>query len=330
MLGAVLGGAFLGGLADRMKENREYTKSKSDAMQEYLWKSGLKRQQEVQESRTKLEAAYDYLDSKGLDKESSLGILSENPKELLRIAAAAQAAELKGRLTETILNDAVIQAANYAAPSDVSAADLIKQATPDFVTGAKIKKPEQQESTILGKIFSPKDLEDVMYDVYSSNIMGVTGADIEASVSAPTIRGRKEGPLGVTTDLGVLAEQEDYTVQQINEMEKTVQGRYDESFAEIQAQTLNILSDYDSTIPDTQQVSEDLTLGQVREKQKEIKRIENLLNNDKDYEAYKAMMKLDPSIALSFIARGGLAANVFTNDLGFGLDQTYLDTLSGD
>ena len=89
------------------------------------------------------------------------------------------------------------------------------------------------------------------------------------------------------------------------------------------------MSDYDDTIPDSQQLGENLTLGQVREKQKEIKRIENLLNNDKDYEAYKALMKLDPSIALSFIARGGLAAAVFTNDLGFGLDQTYLDTLSG-
>jgi hypothetical protein len=158
--------------------------------------------------------------------------------------------------------------------------------------------------------------------------MGVTGADIEASVSAPTIQGRKEGPLGVTTDLGVLAEQEDYTVQEINEMQKTVEGKYDESFAEIQTQTLNILGDYDNTIPDSQQVGEGLTLGQVRKKQEKIKEIEDLLDADKDYEAYKAMMKLDPGIALSFIARGGLFSAVFTNDLGFGLDQTYLDTLS--
>ena len=46
MLGAVLGGAFLGGLADRMKENREYVKEKSDTTQEYLWKAGLERQQD--------------------------------------------------------------------------------------------------------------------------------------------------------------------------------------------------------------------------------------------------------------------------------------------
>ena len=47
MLGAVLAGGFLGGLAENMKENREYVRQKSDAMQEYLWKAGLERQQEV-------------------------------------------------------------------------------------------------------------------------------------------------------------------------------------------------------------------------------------------------------------------------------------------
>ena len=75
MLGAVLAGGFLGGLAENMKENREYVRQKSDAMQEYLWKAGLERQQEVKKARNALTRASDYLTEKGLSRDNLLTIL---------------------------------------------------------------------------------------------------------------------------------------------------------------------------------------------------------------------------------------------------------------
>ena len=69
VMAAVLGGAFAGGLADRMKENREYTKTKSDEMQAFLYQTGLKRRNEVAKARQDLTDSVDYLESKGMDSE---------------------------------------------------------------------------------------------------------------------------------------------------------------------------------------------------------------------------------------------------------------------
>ena len=80
MLGAVLAGGFLGGLAENMKENREYVRQKSDAMQEYLWKAGLERQQEVKKQRSALTTAVDYLDSKGMSKNKISALLENDPR----------------------------------------------------------------------------------------------------------------------------------------------------------------------------------------------------------------------------------------------------------
>ena len=77
VMAAVLGGAFLGGLADRMKENREYTKKKSDETQAYLYNAGIKRQNEVMEARQQLTEAADYLDSRGMNTKKLTALLEK-------------------------------------------------------------------------------------------------------------------------------------------------------------------------------------------------------------------------------------------------------------
>ena len=44
---AVRRGAFFGGLSDKIRESREYAQKTSSAIQEYLWKAGLERNNEV-------------------------------------------------------------------------------------------------------------------------------------------------------------------------------------------------------------------------------------------------------------------------------------------
>ena len=201
MLGAVLGGAFLGGLADRMKENREYVREKSDAMQEYLWKAGLERQQEVKKQQNDLTAAVDYLDSKGMDKNKINALLENDPRELLRLTQIALNAEKTTSITGAILDSAVDLTADYTS-TGLSPSELIKSATVEFVEAGELPKPEKIQKNMLQKIFGATSTEEIMYDVYSSDIMGRKGADIQASISAPILK-RRVGDT-VKTDLSKL------------------------------------------------------------------------------------------------------------------------------
>ena len=97
-------GSALGGLAKDMKENREYARDKAERVQDYLYQRGLERRQEVNKTRNALQNSVDYLQSKGLDSRSLNAMLIENPKEVIRLAAAAEEAETDGRLTKSILN----------------------------------------------------------------------------------------------------------------------------------------------------------------------------------------------------------------------------------
>jgi len=200
VMAAVLGGAFAGGLADRMKENREYTKTKSDEMQAFLYQTGLKRRNEVAKARQDLTDSVDYLESKGMDSERITAMLDQNPKEVIRLAGFAIKAEAKMTINGAILDSAVKIATGYNSP-DLTPADLIKNATPDFIQGADLKKPDEVERSMLNQLFRSPDLQEIMYDNYSSDILGVKGKDIQASMSAPTVKGR-EGE-SVDTDMSV-------------------------------------------------------------------------------------------------------------------------------
>ncbi len=197
-LAAVRRGAFFGALSDRLAENREYTRKTSDAMQEYLWTAGLNRRNEVKKSKVQLQEAYDYLTGNGLDEDRALALLDTDPKEMLSLYKVAQNYKLKsGRLSSNILNSAVTMAEGYEA-SDMTASELIKKAAPDFIEGAELDPPAQERS-FLGKLFGTPSMDEIRYDVYSSEIMGRKGSDIMASISEPTIRAR-DAAGGVDTD----------------------------------------------------------------------------------------------------------------------------------
>jgi len=326
MLGAVLGGAFLGGLADRMKENREYVREKSDAMQEYLWQAGLERQQEVKKARNVLTKASDYLEEKGLNKDSLLTLLDEDPSKVLTLYEAAVKAEEAGTLTSTILNSAVQASTGYSDPS-MTPAELIKRATPIFVEGTELKKPEKEKS-VLQKIFAPTTSEELMYDVYSSEIMGTRGADIQASVSAPLIRERTGK---VKTDIGVFADEFGYT--EINRAYETVKGKFDTAYKKITDQAFNLMSNNNvdintpgSTIV-TAQNGVEFTVDELREISSAKQRIDKLLDDGDDYQAYQEIIKLNPSLAKTLFEQGGVLEEVFTSTYGFGLDQSFLDSI---
>ena len=202
--GRVRTGAFLGGLAEDMKENRKYTREKKDKIKEYLTQRGIERRQEVNKFRDLLERSVDYLQSKDLDDRSINAMLIDNPREVLRLAKAAQAAEEEGRLTSSILKQAVEVASDFEG-GDVNPSELIKKATPYFVKGDMGERPEQVEQNLLQKMFGEKSSQDIMYDAYSESIFGdVTGADVFASMSASPVKGRKEDSR-TKVDLGLLS-----------------------------------------------------------------------------------------------------------------------------
>ena len=202
--GRVTAGAFLGGLAEDMKENREYARDKKDKIKEYLTQRGIERRQEVNKFRDLLERSVDYLQSKDLDDRSINALLTDNPREVLRLAKAAQAAEEDGRLSNNILKQAVEVASDFEG-GDLTPSELIKKATPYFVKGDMGERPEQVEQNLLQKMFSEKSSQDIMYDAYDESIFGdITGADVFASMSASPVKGRREDS-STKVDLGLLS-----------------------------------------------------------------------------------------------------------------------------
>ena len=202
--GKVTAGAFLGGLAEDMKENRKYTRDKKDKIKEYLTQRGIERRQEVNKFRDLLDRSVDYLQSKDLDTRSINALLTDDPREVLRLAKAAQTAEEEGRLTTSILKQAVEVASDFQG-DDISPSELIKKATPYFVKGDMGERPEQVEQNLLQKMFSEKSSQDIMYDAYDESIFGdITGADVFASMSASPVKGRREDSR-TKVDLGLLS-----------------------------------------------------------------------------------------------------------------------------
>jgi hypothetical protein len=187
-----------------MKENRKYTRDKKDKIKEYLTQRGIERRQEVNKFRDLLDRSVDYLQSKDLDTRSINALLTDDPREVLRLAKAAQTAEEEGRLTTSILKQAVEVASDFQG-DDLSPSELIKKATPYFVKGDMGERPEQVEQNLLQKMFSEKSSQDIMYDAYDESIFGdITGADVFASMSASPVKGRREDSR-TKVDLGLLS-----------------------------------------------------------------------------------------------------------------------------
>lgn len=187
-----------GSLADEMRENREYVRDAKDRMQADLYQKGLERRQAVKAARLDMESAVDFLTNEGLEQEKIVALLSENPKEFLQFYKTAQQAKLEGRLSSSILNNAVKVAQGYQS-SDMTASELIKQATPDFIQGTDLEI-EEDKRTGLAKLFRRPDLGVIMSEVYANDAMaGVKGADIIASMQADLVQGKK-GPKGASIE----------------------------------------------------------------------------------------------------------------------------------
>lgn len=213
-----------GSLADEMKENREYVRDAKDRMQADLYQKGLERRQAVKKARLDMESAVDFLTNEGLEQEKIVALLSENPKEFLQFYKTAQQAKLEGRLSSSILNNAVKVAQGYQS-SDMTPSELIKQATPDFIQGTDLEV-EEDKRTGLAKLFRRPDLGVIMSEVYANDAMaGVKGADIIASMQADLVQGKK-GPKGASIEYRGLTPMDPTDIYQFQGI---VTKRYDDA-----------------------------------------------------------------------------------------------------
>lgn len=317
VMAAVLGGAFAGGLADRMKENREYTKTKSDEMQAFLYQTGLKRRDEVAKARQGLTEAADYLGSKGLEESNLLALLDQNPKEVIRLYGAALKAEARGDLTSTLLNQAVIASEGYTAP-DMTPSELIKTATPDFIQGSDLKKPEEREGSVLNKMFRSPDLKEIMYDAYSSDILGVKGKDIQASMTADLLKSGTEGPSRANVDIGPLATDK-YDGTMKREMRSQIRTLYNDELDDRIDETLTYLN---TNLTDVQRVT-------AEERQKELREIKKDIAEGRKNSAYQKLILIYPGIARDFYQTGGLGRNVLSNPDYFSFSEEEFEKLFG-
>jgi len=284
--GRVTRGAFLGGLAEDMKENREYARDKKDKIKEYLTQRGIERRQEVNKFRDLLERSVDYLQSKDLDDRSINALLTDNPREVLRLAKAAQAAEEDGRLSNNILKQAVEVASDFEG-GNLTPSELIKKATPYFEKGDMGERPEQVEQNLLQKMFGEKSSQDIMYDAYGESIFGdVTGADVFASMSAAPIRGRKKDST-TKVDLGVLSDEAGF--------DSTYKSL---AYSALTAEYNGYLEKELSELPDNILATTDATLKeQMETNQRELMRISQIEN---DFLKYYELMKFNPIIAQDY------------------------------
>lgn len=322
-MSAVLGGAFVGGLGDRMRENREYTKSKTDEMQTYLLQTGLKRQNEVASARQKLTEATDYLDSKGLDESNLLALLDNNPREVIRLYGAALKAEARGDLNATKLNESVILSAGYTTP-DMSPSELIKAATPDFVQGSDLEQPAEREGSVLQKMFRTPGIQEIMYDAYSSDVLGLgaTGKDIQASATADLFQKGTTGSSGsIQTDLGVFADQDDeYDSVQKRDMRVQIQEEYNER---LKSQKNELIKSLDTTLTELQRKTAEARIKRLRE-------LEKMISSGSKNMAYAELIEMYKDIAKHYYETNPLGRLILNDASNFGLNPTQIEDLFGE
>ena len=323
-MGAVGVGAFFGGLADRMRDNREYTKSKSDEMQTFLLQTGLKRQNEVATARQKLTEATDFLSSKGLDESNVLALLDTNPREMIRLYGAALKAEARGDLNATLLNQSVITSAGYTTP-DMSPSELIKAATPDFVQGSELERPAEREGGVLQKMFRTPGIQEIMYDAYSSDVLGLgaKGKDIQASATADLFQKGTTGSSGsVQTDLGVFADQDDeYDSVQKRDMRVQIQEEYNERLKSQKNELTNSLDN--TTLTDDEKKI-------VEDRIRKLDDLEEMIRSGSKNRAYQELIKMYDDIAKHYYNTNPLGRLVLNDSSNFGLNPTEIEDLFGE
>ena len=155
-----------------------------------------------------------------------------------------------------------------------------------------------------------------MYDVYSQSLFGdeVTGADVAASISAPTIKGKKEGPSNITVDLGALAEDDTYDSTYKRDARNAIYGKYD-LWADNKKTELSKALDPDSEDYVTDEAERETVLEYYNNL------IEILSIEDNDFLKYQKLMELNSEIAKNLYEQSpGFAAVL--SDPDYFLDGT--------
>lgn len=178
---------FFGGLAREIKERDEYVRDRVAKQQDYLRTVGLQRQSKIAEERDALKSASSFLRERGMDEDKIIKILESSPDRLKMLAAQAE----KDNYSGSQLNSVIELNENYA--PNLSLEETIAKVTPAFASLPKdASKPEVERrglAALLGL-----DPEVALQDqVYNYNFPGMgTGAQIEASLTAPLSRGYGE------------------------------------------------------------------------------------------------------------------------------------------
>jgi len=94
-----------------------------------------------------------------------------------------------------------------------------------------------------------------------------------------------------------------------------------------------LLANVDSSAPGSQIITApngtEFTVEELRSISNKKVKIDKLLKDQKDYEAYQEIMKLNPSLAQSLISQGTLMEEVFTSPFGFNFDQSFIQDTFG-
>ena len=175
---------FFGGLASDIRERDEYIRDRVAKQQDYLRTVGLQRQTKIAEEREALKTASSFLRERGMDEDKIIKIMESSPDRVKMLAAEAEKQNYSG----SKLNSVIELNENYA--PELSLEETIARVTPAFANLPQdASKPEVERrglAALLGL-----DPEVALQDqVYNYNFPGMgTGAQIEASLTAPLSRG---------------------------------------------------------------------------------------------------------------------------------------------
>lgn len=175
---------FFGGLADDIQERDRYVRERVAKQQDYLRTVGLQRQTKIAEEREALKTASSFLRERGMDEDKIIRIMESSPDRIKMLAAEAEKQNYSG----SKLNSVIELNENYA--PELSLEETIARVTPAFANLPQdASKPEVERrglAALLGL-----DPEVALQDqVYNYNFPGMgTGAQIEASLTAPLSRG---------------------------------------------------------------------------------------------------------------------------------------------
>ena len=90
---------------------------------------------------------------------------------------------------------------------------------------------------------------------------------------------------------------------------------------------------FDSRTPGSQIITapngKEFTVEELRSISAKKIKIDKLLDEEKTYEAYQEIIKLNPGLAQSLISQGGIIEEVFTSPFGFNFNQSFIQDTFG-